>query len=202
MSEWRPFDLADLDLDPLVQFARWYDEADSYMPERDAVSLSSASSTGRPSSRMVLLRHRDATSVGWYTNYDSRKGRELLDNPWGAVLWYCEGLGRQVRFEGPVSPMSDAESDAYFAARPRGHQLGAHASAQSARLTTRLELEEAVARVTERFAGRDVPRPENWGGFRLVPDAVEFFQQRPDRLHDRALYTPQSEGWTRERLSP
>lgn len=202
MSQWRPFDPADADPEPLLQFARWFDEAEGQMPDREAVCVSSATPGGRPSSRMVLLRHRDAASIGWYTNYDSRKGRELSTNSFAAVLWYCEGLGRQVRFEGPVERMSEDRSDAYFAARPRGHQLGAHASAQSSRIDSREDLEEAVSALAQRFSGREVPRPKDWGGYLLLPHTVEFFQQREDRLHDRVLYSHVEGAWSRSRLSP
>ena len=201
MASWGPFDLVDCDPDPLAQFARWFEQATD-MAEREAVALVSATADGRPSARMVLLRHRDATSVGWYTNYESRKGRELSANPHAAILWYCEPLGRQVRFEGAVSPMSDAESDAYFAARPRGHQIGAHASRQSARQVSRADLEARVAALEAEYAGRVIPRPRYWGGYRLTPSVVEFFQQRDDRLHDRVVYERDDARWHLERRDP
>ena len=201
MVSWRPLDLADCDADPLVQFARWFDEAEG-MAEREAVALVTATADGRPSARMVLLRHRDATSIGCYTNYESRKGHELAANPHAAILWYCEPLGRQVRFEGGVARMSDAESDAYFAARPRGHQLGAHASHQSMPQVSRADLEARVSALEAAFAGRAIGRPTNWGGYRLTPDHVEFFQQRADRLHDRVVYERAGERWRLERRDP
>ena len=201
MARWVALDDGDCDNDPMVQFARWFDEG-SVMVDREAVALVTASADGHPSARMVLLRHLDATSIGWYTNYESVKGRQLAENPHAAVLWYCEPLGRQVRFEGLVAPMSDAESDAYFAQRPRGHQIGAHASRQSEPLASRAVLEERVSQVEARFEGLEVPRPAHWGGYRLTPTFVEFFQQRADRLHDRLWYTTTPDGWRIERHYP
>ena len=201
MARWDPLHVADCDPDPMVQFARWFDEG-AVMVDREAVALVTATPDGAPSARMVLLRHRDAHSIGWYTNYESVKGRQLAANPVAAVLWYCEPLGRQVRFEGPVSPMSDEESDDYFAGRPRGHQIGAHASHQSEPLASRAELEARVASLEAHYAGRDVPRPANWGGYRLTPTFVEFWQQRADRLHDRVWYTRAGEAWRIERHYP
>ena len=201
MARWVALDEGDCDRDPMVQFARWFDEG-SVMVDREAVALVTASADGRPSARMVLLRHLDATSIGWYTNYESVKGRQLAENPHAAVLWYCEPLGRQVRFEGLVAPMSDAESDAYFAQRPRGHQIGAHASRQSELLASRAALEARVAALEASYAGREVARPAHWGGYRLTPTFVEFFQQRADRLHDRLWYTATPDGWRIERHYP
>jgi pyridoxamine 5'-phosphate oxidase len=199
---WTPFDVADCDSSPFRQFHRWFDEAIGHMPDREAVALVTASPDAHPSARMVLLRHVDDHSFGWYTNYESRKGRDLAANPHGALLWYCEGLGRQIRIEGSVEPMAGAESDAYFNARPRGHQLGAHASAQSSSLASRATLEERVRAVEAEFEGRDVPRPAHWGGHRLTPTHFEFWQHRQDRLHDRVVYDPVGDGWTRQRQSP
>jgi pyridoxamine 5'-phosphate oxidase len=201
-ERWVPLDVATCDPDPVVQFRRWFDDALEVMAEREAVTLVSADSSGRPSARMVLLRYVDDRTFGWYTNYHSRKGRELAANPHAALLWYCEPLGRQVRVEGDVAPMTPGESDAYFATRPRAHQLSAHASAQSEPLDSREQLEQLVAEVTARFEGRDVPRPEHWGGYRLTPGAVEFWQRRDDRLHDRVAYERRDGGWRRERLAP
>ena len=203
MSErWTPLELADCDPDPFVQFRRWYDEAQGEMLERDAVSVATSTPDGRPSSRMVLLRHVDDHSVGWFTNYESRKGRQLEENPVASILWYCEPLGRQVRMEGPVEKMSAAESDAYFATRARGSQLGAHASSQSTVIASREELESRVRAFEAAFAGRDVPRPTFWGGYRLTPNHFEFWQHREDRLHDRIVYLAAPGGWTLERQAP
>jgi pyridoxamine 5'-phosphate oxidase len=201
-ERWVPLDVADVDPNPFAQFQRWFDEARGEMPEREAIALVTASLEGAPSARMVLLRFHDGTSFGWYSNYDSRKGHELEENPRAALLWYCEPLGRQIRIEGSVQRMTPAESDAYFDGRPRGSQIGAHASHQSQPLASRSELEQRVAVVDEQFQGREVPRPENWGGFRLTPDRFEFWQHRDDRLHDRVVYLPDGPLWRRERQSP
>ena len=203
MSErWIPLDVADTDPDPVTQFRRWFDEGATEMREREAIALVSATADAFPSVRMVLLRHVGDDGFGWYSNYHSRKGRELAQNPHAALLWYCEPLGRQVRIEGDVRHMDAAASDAYFASRPRGHQIGAHASAQSEPLSSRAELEDHLADLERRFEGVDVPRPAHWGGFLLVPRSFEFWQHRRDRLHDRVVYSPAPAGWTRQRLSP
>jgi pyridoxamine 5'-phosphate oxidase len=203
MSEfWIPLELVDCDADPFVQFRVWFDEAKGEMLERDAISVATSTSDGKPSTRMVLLRHVDDHSVGWFTNYESRKGRELDDNPFASVLWYCEPRGRQVRMEGPVEKMTADESDAYFATRARGSQLGAHASSQSREIASREELEARVRAFDAEFAGRDVPRPAFWGGFRLTPNRFEFWQHREDRLHDRIVYLPTANGWMLQRQAP
>ena len=203
MSEmWTPLDLDDCDPNPFVQFRIWFDEAKGEMLERDAVSVATSTRDGRPSTRMVLLRHVDDHSVGWFTNYDSRKGRQLDANPHAAILWYCEPRGRQVRMEGAVEKMTAAESDAYFATRARGSQLGAHASAQSSVIANREELEGLVRAFDAEYEGRDVPRPAFWGGFRLIPNRFEFWQHRDDRLHDRIVYLANLDGWSLERQAP
>ena len=203
MSErWIPLDVADTDEDPFVQFRRWFDEAEGEMREREAIALVTATSDARPSARMVLLRYVGADGFGWYSNYLSRKGVELEENPHAALLWYCEPLGRQIRIEGMVRHMDEASSDAYFAARPRGHQIGAHASAQSSMLRGRAELEDRLARLEADFNGVEVARPAHWGGFLLTPTYFEFWQHRQDRLHDRVVYEPLEGAWRRSRLSP
>jgi pyridoxamine 5'-phosphate oxidase len=199
---WIPLELSECDPNPFVQFRLWFDEAKGEMFERDAASVATSTRDGRPSSRMVLLRHVDDHSVGWYTNYDSRKGRELEENPFASVLWYCEPRGRQVRIEGAVEKMSPVESDEYFATRARGSQLGAHASAQSSVIASREVLEDRMRELDTEFARRDVPRPDNWGGYRLTPNRFEFWQHREDRLHDRIVYLPTSDGWSLERQAP
>lgn len=199
---WNPLHVADCDPSPFAQFVKWFDEAKPLMVEREAVALITADKDAHPTGRMVLLRHVDERSFGWYSNYHSRKGRELDENPNAALLWYCESLGRQVRIEGVVEHMSDAQSDAYFNARPKGHQIGAHASHQSELLASREELERRVQELTAFYEDRDVPRPSHWGGFRLTPSFFEFWQHRQDRLHDRVFYTPDGDAWLRSRHSP
>lgn len=199
---WIPLDIAQCDPSPFAQFHKWFDEAKGEMDERDAVSLATSTSSGRASTRMVLMRHVDDHSFGWYTNYESRKGRELEENPFAAILWYCEPRGRQIRIEGPVERMSGAESDAYFATRARGSQLGAHASRQSSVIANREELEARVREFDLEFADGDVPRPTFWGGYRLTPERFEFWQHREDRLHDRVVYLPSDGAWRLERHSP
>ena len=203
MSErWVPLDVTDCDPSPFAQFATWFDAAREVVREREAITLVTASRDAKPSARMVLLRHVDDATFGWFTNYDSRKGRELAQNPYAALLWYCEPLGRQIRIEGEVAKMSAGDSDRYFASRPRGHQIGAHASAQSATLETRAQLEGRVAELEASFEGREVPRPENWGGYALTPHTFEFWQHREDRLHDRVSYRLVAKEWLLERLAP
>jgi pyridoxamine 5'-phosphate oxidase len=201
-ERWVPLDTDDVNANPFEQFQLWFAESLGLMDEREAVALVTSTPEGAPSVRMVLMRHHDGTSFGWYTNYESRKGRELAANPRAALLWYCEPLGRQIRIEGDVEKMSNAESDGYFASRHRGSQLGAHASQQSDPLKSRAELEEKVAEFGALYEGRDVPRPSFWGGYRLTPSRFEFWQHRDDRLHDRIVYLPSGSAWSRERLSP
>ena len=203
MSErWVPLDVANVDPNPFVQFEHWFDESIGEMAERDAVALATASLDGLPSVRMVLLRHHDGESFGWFSNYESRKGEELHVNPHAAILWYCEPLGRQIRIEGPVKKMSARQSDVYFATRARGSQLGAHASHQSQPLVDRRSLEQRVEEIGARYEGRDVPRPDFWGGFLLTPRRFEFWQHRGDRLHDRVVYQLDGSSWRIERQSP
>ncbi|HEY5267400.1 MAG TPA: pyridoxamine 5'-phosphate oxidase [Acidimicrobiales bacterium] len=202
MSErWVPLDVSNINPNPFVQFAQWFDEALGEMAEREAVALATASSNGRPSVRMVLLRHHDGASFGWFSNYESRKGAELLANPHAAILWYCEPLGRQIRIEGDVEKMSARQSDEYFATRARGSQLGAHASHQSQPLADRETLERRVEEIGAQFGG-DVPRPDFWGGFLLTPRRFEFWQHRDDRLHDRVVYLLEGSSWRVECQSP
>lgn len=201
-DRWIPLDVGDTDANPFVQFRRWFDEAANEMREREAIALVTASSDARPSARMVLLRYVGDDGFGWYTNYLSRKALDLEENPHAALLWYCEPLGRQIRIEGSVRRMDATASDDYFASRPRGHQIGAHASAQSSVLESRTQLEDHLARLEEEFIGVVVPRPEHWGGYLLTPTYFEFWQHRRDRLHDRVVYESAGEGWRRERLSP
>ena len=189
--------------EPLEEVRRWYDEAVAAgLPEPNAMALATATPDGVPSVRIVLLKGIDQRGLRFFTNYGSRKGRELDVNPRAAVTLYWQPLYRAARLEGPVQRLSADESDAYFASRPRGAQVGAWASAQGSVLRERAELDERVAEVEARFPDR-IPRPSHWGGYRLRPDAVELWQGRPDRLHDREHFLLQPDGsWRSERLSP
>jgi pyridoxamine 5'-phosphate oxidase len=196
---------SDVDADPLRQFRRWYEEAlvaDIVQPE--AMVLATATADGQPAARMVLLRGFDERGFVFFSNYDSRKGKELAANPQAALVFYWDLQDRQVRVEGRVERASAAESDAYFSSRPRGSRLGAWASPQSAVLSGREELDSQVRDVEARFAGLEmVPRPPNWGGFRVVPEVIEFWQGQPSRLHDRLCYRRQGDGtWQLQRLAP
>jgi pyridoxamine 5'-phosphate oxidase len=191
-----------VDPDPLVQFGRWFDEAAAVVASPEAMALATATSDGRPSVRMVLLKAWGEDGFVFHTNYDSRKGHELVDNPSAALLFYWEALGRQVRIEGVAERTTAEESDAYFVTRPPGVRIGAHASHQSRPIADRGLLDARVAAVEAEYAGRPVPRPEWWGGVRVTPHSFEFWQNQADRLHDRILYTPQAAGWSVIRLQP
>jgi pyridoxamine 5'-phosphate oxidase len=188
---------------PLALVRDWFEEAAaSGIIEAERMALATATPDGRPSVRIVLLKGIDDDGIQFFTNYGSRKGRELDANPRAAATLYWQPLYRAARLEGPVERLSAEESDAYFATRPRGAQVGAWASAQGTVLKDRAELEERVRAVEERFPDA-VPRPEYWGGYRLRPDAVELWLGRPDRLHDREHFLRQGDGtWRAERLSP
>lgn len=197
-----PLERNELDPDPVGQLRRWLDEARAAgieLPE--AAALATSSADGAPSARMVLVKDVGDDGIAFYTGYESRKGRELAENPRAALLLYWHELGRQVRAEGPVERLSAAESDAYFHSRPLGSRLSAAASAQSTVIESRMELEQAAAELG-RTEGEDVARPESWGGYRLRPGQWEFWQHRLDRLHDRFRYRPGDEGWIVERLAP
>jgi len=197
-----PLDERTVDPDPVAQFARWYDEAARSVAAPEAMALATADTDGRPSARMVLLKSWDTEGFVFFTNYDGRKSHDLDANPQGALLFYWEPLGRQVRIEGDVRRTSDAESDAYYATRDLGSRIGAYASHQSRPIDGRAELDAAVDRWTGEFADGAVPRPAWWGGWRLGPTAFEFWQQGAHRLHDRVRYTPADGGWRIERLQP
>jgi pyridoxamine 5'-phosphate oxidase len=200
---WVPLDVDDLAADPLEQFERWWAAATEVVREPEAICLATADASGQPAARMVLLRGRDERGFTIFTNYESRKGHDLEGNPRAALLWYVEPLGRQVRIEGRVEKVAATVSDAYFASRPRGHQVGAHASAQSQPIADRATLAAAVAAAEARFVDGAVPRPGHWGGYRVVPERYEFWQHREDRLHDRFVYVATSDGgWTVERQQP
>jgi len=188
--------------DPVGQFAQWFDDAvKSSLPLPNAMTLATATAAGRPSAREVLLKGVDARGFVFYTNYASRKARELSANAHACLLFCWKELERQVRIEGAIEKVSAAESDEYFVTRPLGSRLGAWASPQSEVLPDRKTLEAKLAEVTRRY-GEQPPRPPDWGGYRVLPEAIEFWQGRQDRLHDRLLYTRQGGGWKIERLAP
>jgi pyridoxamine 5'-phosphate oxidase len=192
---------ADAAADPFVQFDRWFKDAGEAVPVPEAMALATATPDGAPSARMVLLKDAGEAGFVFFTNYDSRKGRELAANSRAALLFHWEPLGRQVRVEGPVERLDDAASDAYFATRPLGARIGAWVSAQSEVIGSRDELEAAVETLGQHL-GAELERPPHWGGFRLRPDVFEFWQHRDDRLHDRLRYRREADGWVRERLAP
>lgn len=193
-------DLAD---DPIAQFSTWLQHAlTAEIPEANAMSLSTVGADGRPSSRIVLIKNIDARGFDWFTNYDSQKGRELAANPYAALLFHWVELERQVRIEGKVERVPEAESEAYFNSRPLLSRLAAVASEQSAPVAGRAELEKQLLDAGNTYGDKPV-RPPHWGGYRLVPDRLEFWQGRRSRLHDRIVYTLEADGnWRKQRLQP
>jgi pyridoxamine 5'-phosphate oxidase len=198
----RPLERADLDPNPLRQFEKWFREAQGVVRAPEAMAIATATAAGSPSLRMVLLKGFDENGFVFFTGYESRKGREMGENPHAALLFYWDPLGRQVRIEGDVSRAGREESDEYFHSRPRAAQLAALASRQSEVLATRDDLESRYAELERDLDGKEVPLPEAWGGFRLLPDAYEFWQHRENRMHDRFRYRREGGGWIVERLSP
>ncbi len=189
--------------DPLALFHRWYQDANRsglYLPE--SMALGTATPDGKPSVRFVLLKEYDGRGFVFYTNYGSRKAAELEANPEATLIFHWAILQRQVRLEGPVHRITSEESEAYFHSRPRGSQIGAWASAQSEPLAARGELEKRVKEFEAKFKGTEVPLPDFWGGYRLVPHSIEFWQGRADRLHDRIKFLREGDGWARARLYP
>jgi pyridoxamine 5'-phosphate oxidase len=194
---------ADVDADPVVQFGRWFEQAgQADLLEPHAMTLATATPDGRPSARMVLLRGFDERGFCFYTNYESRKAAELAANPWAALVFWWDKLERQVRIEGHIERTSRAESEAYFASRPPGSQLSAAASPQSRVIEDRAVLERRVAELATAMPDGRPPLPEFWGGYRLAHELVEFWQGRPNRLHDRLRYRRSGNTWKLERLAP
>jgi pyridoxamine 5'-phosphate oxidase len=189
--------------DPFTLFSAWFKEAAATEPGLpEATSLATATKDGRPSVRMVLLKDAGPGGFVFYTNTNSKKGRELAENPFGALCLYWKFLSRQVRVEGPFAPVTTAEADAYFASRPRDSQLAAWASDQSDVLPNRAQLFERFMAAQAKYAGRPVPRPDYWSGYRLTPDMIEFWQDVPNRLHDRLVFTQTGGQWASSRLYP
>jgi pyridoxamine 5'-phosphate oxidase len=199
-----PLHESDVDPNPIAQFAAWFEDAQAAgirLPE--AMVLATARADGAPSARFVLLNRFDERGFVFFGNYESRKGRELAENPRGAIVFHWDPLGRQVRIEGPVERISAEESDSYFATRPRGARLSARASRQSEVVESREALEARVAELSAEYPDDAVPRPPTWGGYRLAPEAIELWQHREDRLHDRLRYRRSDDGaWLIERLAP
>jgi pyridoxamine 5'-phosphate oxidase len=189
--------------DPIAKFTKIFEQANKVVaPEPTAMVLATADAEGKPSARVVLLKGFDEHGFVFYTNLESRKGRELNVNPHVALCFYWPSLYQQVRVEGRIEIISAAEADAYFATRPRGAQIGAWASKQSAPLASRVELEDRVKAFEEKFAGRAIPRPPHWSGLRVIPERIEFWESRENRLHDRTVYTRDNGAWVVEKLYP
>ena len=189
--------------DPLALFEAWFEEAKQQEPnDPNAMSVASVGEDGMPSLRMVLLKGCDERGFVFYTNFESRKGEQLLARPKAAALFHWKSLRRQVRIEGPVTRVSDEEADAYFASRPKDSQIGAWASEQSRPLAGRFELEKRVAKFAAKYGLGKVPRPPHWSGFRIAPERIEFWQDGKFRLHDRLVYHSEETGWRTERLYP
>ena len=195
-------DLHDLADDPIAQLRVWLEEARVSVPQADAMTLATAGSSGRPSARIVLLRGIDERGLVFFTHRASRKGEELRENPRAAVVLHWWELGRQVRVEGAVEEVDEQESGSYWSSRPRASQIAAWASPQSQSLAARSDLDARVAEADQRFDGSEVPLPPFWGGYRLVPESIEFWAHRDDRLHDRIRFVRSDVDWQHERLAP
>lgn len=194
---------ADVAADPFEQFGRWWNDAmAAEVEEVNAMTLATASKDGIPSARIVLLKGYDEQGFVFFTNYESTKGKELMANPNAALVFFWRELERQVRIEGRVEKVSSEESDEYFHSRPEGSRIGAWSSPQSAIITNRTIIETNVTQYSKRFEGHEIPRPEHWGGYRVIPNKFEFWQGRSSRLHDRFQYTKDQEQWLRNRLAP
>lgn len=194
---------SDIAVNPFVQFEQWWNEAiASQIDEVNAMTLATATKDGIPSARIVLLKGYDSDGFVFFTNYNSHKGQELLENPHAALVFFWKELERQVRIEGLVEKVSEAESDAYFNSRPEGSRIGAWASPQSSVINDRSIIESNVDALTKQYSGQSIPRPAHWGGYRVKPQVIEFWQGRSSRLHDRFKFTASGETWIRERLAP
>ncbi len=196
-------DLSDIDSNPLTQFSQWFEEArQAEVPEPNAMHLTTVSAQGQPSGRIVLLKGLDETGFVFYTNYESHKGKNLAENPLASLTFFWAELERQVRIEGKVEKVSEEESTAYFHSRPHASQLGAWASPQSQTIESREVLENNFKELEEKYEEGKVPKPAHWGGFRLIPEQIEFWQGRPSRLHERILYQKEGGDWMINRLAP
>ncbi len=194
----------DLNPDPVQQFKKWLEQAISaQLPEPNAMTIATATTDGKPAARMVLLKDFDDRGFVFYTNYESHKGRQLAQNPQAALVFWWAQLERQVRIEGQVTQVSSQESDEYFHSRPINSQLGAWVSNQSQEVASREVLEQSLVQLQAKYAEQTIPRPAHWGGYRVIPSEIEFWQGRPSRVHDRLLYRRQNDGsWLIKRLSP
>ena len=200
----RSLGIDDVNVDPIKQFDIWFSEAMKVIDhEVNVMTLATASKSGQPSARIVLLKGFDRSGFTFFTNYDSRKGKEIMENPNASLLFYWYELERQIRIEGTIQRISQEESKVYFQSRPKGSQIGAHASPQSEVIKSREELTAKVEQLNKAYAEDKVlPLPDNWGGYKVSANVIEFWQGRPNRLHDRIRYTQDEDGWKIERLAP